>query len=1113
MPSRTRCPIETTTEKEKNPEENPSVSSTWINCIFYKMQSQIQCPVCTLYLHVGMNLQVHLETHPKDQVIAALVNLTLLQQNTNENDEEVTQFRCSTYSPLTQENVPQQPQTQADNLPKQRAIEYHPIPEAETPATAPTTTASSHISTVMGSAATAPITTPKNTQLMILNSCSTRVIRQDIAPLQTISSSQIFNNSIPVQKSVASATTVATSAPITFTAQQLLPPPPPYDINNSAYKRIIHSQSELPKSSQSNYDESSTHNFFLFSNSIRNISDIRDIRSGNDTLQSSSRTSVTKDIPETSQNHLPTEIIEIENNIEDNYEEINEYETDEKYTETIVDVDEVDPSDDVIMIDDDEPLYNGSELSISNATLLSGVIHSNNLRQQTEPSTSNLIPPALPNKKRSRTKLRILSDVKLDASNAIPITPTIFRNTSFSGAIIDVDSYKPKFDKIQFSSLNPLPLTKCETDLILSTPNNIEVEDLTTDEAANVAPEDEKPNTNEICESRRILFSTNADVPECDEVMQSQHELIKNEFAVKIVYKEEIEMTESAQDDEETVVVEQRECSRNETYNVRQPDVPQQSAVHVPVISVQTSVIRMASLHIAETRPKSPAIICDNQNPETMPHLPVHKADIIELPPPPPYAEAVSHSKAVASVTLEFNDAKTSKIPATTMQLSSLESSSSSRTLLKKPFIKAPKKLVVKFKKPFVPIIEEEANLQPPIDVNVRVTIASSEMKIEPTDLIPMESDEPIVDTNHFDNDQTAPRQAFDCLENVPFSPLRESYTPTICYSSPVRDEAAANQQPHKTNSMELSSNVEFEYIPLVLELKNEPGVQTSAELADNLMTGDVDEKQEDHHDLVPTDDTLAEQKTSIVFTETNSGNASNETSCAEPPFAAENEIAMPLPMAPIVDMKSETWLQPSTSSTTLATLLNIDTKKEIEVTNITTASEIYTILTANQNCHQPPATSTSNMQNSYIDAAGPSRLEYGLSTFLGYNDPAEGEDFYSGVPLSPIGFSPDSYAWNQRFSPPFAPFDNNERNSYMDLDLCKNSNCDRAPSADSLNIRTDEKMPAKGEISEQESNGDIDGSWSHQVSLNNFYMTIYCWVIKICAKIIYVYVCTLPAG
>lgn len=1056
------------------------------------MQSQIQCPVCTLYLHVGMNLQIHLETHPKDQVIAALVNLTLLQQNTNENDEEVAKFRCSTYSPLTQENVPKQPQT-TDTLPKERAIENQPISEAESPAI---TIARSQIST--GSVVSEPITTPKNAQPMIVNSCSTRVIRPEIVPHQIISSSQILNNSIPVS-STNTNTTVATSTPITFTNQQLLPPPPPYDINNSAYKRIINNQqTELPKCSTPNYaaEEPSTHNFFLFSNSIRNISDIRDIRSRNDTTLQSSRTSV--DIPENSQHHSTAELIEIDNHIdEDNYAEIDEpeNESDDKYTDSIVD-EEVPLQNDVIMIDDDEPVYN-DELPIVNT--LSVVIHSNNLHQPTEPSTSNIIQPVLPNKKRARTKLRILSDVKLDASNAIPITQTIFRNNSFSGTIIDVDSYKPNFDKIQFSSLNSLPLTKREKEFDMPTSIGIEVEDLTDD--ANARPEDDKPNPNEMSESRRILFSANGDVPECDEVMQSQDDLIKNEFTVDIVYKEEFEMTASANDDQDNdTVIDQQEYTDNEIDNILQPEVPPPPPppVHVPVISVQTSVIRMASLRIAETRSKTPEIVCPEHNTETSANFTVPTLDINDLPPPPPYAEAVSHSKAIATVT-QCNVLETGKLQTTNH--SSTELSSSSRTLLKKPFIKTPKKLVVKFKKPFVPVTEEEANLQPPpTDANATAVIEPTDLKIELNDVIQTDNESGI-DTDSFDNEQTVTGQTFDCLENVPFSPLRESYTPTICYvpfsplresytpticySSPLRDDASNQQQTLESNAME--DNITVEYMPMVLELKNEPGTQTNKEVAENLMTTDNYEKHADQDDVAaPTDDTVGEQQSLIVYNEQISGNESNETTCVEQPFAVENEIAMPLPMAPIVDMKCETWTQPGTScTTTLATLLNIDTKKEIEVTNITTASEIYTILTANQNCHQPSATSTANMQNSYIDAAGPSRLEYGLSTFLGYNDPVEGEDFYSGVPLSPIGFSPDSYAWNQRFSPPFAPFDNNERNSYMDLDLCKNANstCDRAPSADSMNIRTDEKMPAKGEISEQESNGDIDGSWSHQVS------------------------------
>lgn len=82
-----------------------------------------------------------------------------------------------------------------------------------------------------------------------------------------------------------------------------------------------------------------------------------------------------------------------------------------------------------------------------------------------------------------------------------------------------------------------------------------------------------------------------------------------------------------------------------------------------------------------------------------------------------------------------------------------------------------------------------------------------------------------------------------------------------------------------------------------------------------------------------------------------------------------------------------------------------------------------------------------------------------------------------------------------QSFSPQYVTQFENDRNSYMDLDACKTNNsvnCDQAASVDSLNIRTDEKMPAKGEISEQESNGDNgEGSWNNQVCF--FYMYFNC--------------------
>jgi len=39
-------------------------------------ESQSCCPVCTLYLRPGISLPAHLNTHPKKQVIRALLTLT-----------------------------------------------------------------------------------------------------------------------------------------------------------------------------------------------------------------------------------------------------------------------------------------------------------------------------------------------------------------------------------------------------------------------------------------------------------------------------------------------------------------------------------------------------------------------------------------------------------------------------------------------------------------------------------------------------------------------------------------------------------------------------------------------------------------------------------------------------------------------------------------------------------------------------------------------------------------------------------------------------------------------------------------------------------------------------
>lgn len=92
----------------------------------------------------------------------------------------------------------------------------------------------------------------------------------------------------------------------------------------------------------------------------------------------------------------------------------------------------------------------------------------------------------------------------------------------------------------------------------------------------------------------------------------------------------------------------------------------------------------------------------------------------------------------------------------------------------------------------------------------------------------------------------------------------------------------------------------------------------------------------------------------------------------------------------------------------------------------------------------------------------------------------AEGETSWNGSNSLAI-HNLDQNSTSSRYTP---SLDDN-RSNYTDLDSGNhktNSSERRAPSTDSLNIRTDEKMPARGEISEQESNGEIEQPW-HPVS------------------------------
>ncbi|XP_069700019.1 zinc finger protein 184-like [Periplaneta americana] len=64
----------------------------------------VSCPVCTLYMREGVTLQSHLNTHPKDQVIAALVRISAGGSNKeNQNENETVPISTSEIAATNQE--------------------------------------------------------------------------------------------------------------------------------------------------------------------------------------------------------------------------------------------------------------------------------------------------------------------------------------------------------------------------------------------------------------------------------------------------------------------------------------------------------------------------------------------------------------------------------------------------------------------------------------------------------------------------------------------------------------------------------------------------------------------------------------------------------------------------------------------------------------------------------------------------------------------------------------------------------------------------------------------------------------------------------------------------
>lgn len=173
-----------------------------------------------------------------------------------------------------------------------------------------------------------------------------------------------------------------------------------------------------------------------------------------------------------------------------------------------------------------------------------------------------------------------------------------------------------------------------------------------------------------------------------------------------------------------------------------------------------------------------------------------------------------------------------------------------------------------------------------------------------------------------------------------------------------------------------------------------------------------------------------------------------------------------------------------------------------------TSAADLSSTCSSSSEFSNSPHKITS-MSSTFDNTAGPSRISSSRKTsnagpsYLYTNDRRR-----FSPPLSPDGYiqtfggqrtMQQSKIWHHDGCTPTSSLDENRSRSYMEIDMHKtnssslnNSNSNschelsqkRSGSIDSLNIRTDEKMPARGEISEQESNGEIEPPWHHQVQL-----------------------------
>lgn len=357
-------------------------------------------------------------------------------------------------------------------------------------------------------------------------------------------------------------------------------------------------------------------------------------------------------------------------------------------------------------------------------------------------------------------------------------------------------------------------------------------------------------------------------------------------------------------------------------------------------------------------------------------------------------------------------------------QAASLDTKSSPRTStsnVKLPYNRPPKKLVVKLKKPFVPVIEEEANLHPPENKTDLMTATCNALNVES-----VSSKHKKIDTGVSDKQNVL----LECSEDIPYSPIRQSYTPQL----PFNQYHDADEQ-SEVAPVEL---LDTKYVPSC-SYKLNSGASSSSrrECFNDTGESDCDQPCLDHKSEVIVFEISIEDSKDLQNVENDALWDMNKEDKSQVESKLGNDLIMP-------GISSHGAASTSLSFTS-------------------------------------DHTSTNSTPHDLPNPHCSSSIPYRLPTFH-RND----EDYVCTDSNRLSSLECDASTSNPHFSSKYkyTSLELDKKTSYMIIDRCKTtSSTERAPSTDSLNIITDEKMPAKGEISEQESNGDIESSWSHQVS------------------------------